>query len=110
RGHIDGSEAAANWSRHYFGQHKLLMNPLHQNFKNVEAVKALLQLQGSDTAAYVHSIIAFSRVATLSSGTPANVTYVDKVAAYLKQFTTPVLTDEQLNRFSAVLSQASAEQ
>lgn len=107
RGRIGGSETAANWSRHYFGATKPLMNPLHQNFKNVEAVKHLLQLQGTDTAQAVHSVIAFNRVAQFASSMPANVMFVDAAADYIKQFSEVVLTDEQVNRFAAVLKQAS---
>lgn len=107
RGRIGGSETAANWSRHYFGATKQLMNPLHQNFKNVEAVKHLLQLQGTDTAQAVHSVIAFNRVAQFASSMPANVMFVDAAADYIKQFSEVVLTDEQVNRFAAVLKQAS---
>ena len=107
RGRIGGSETAANWNRHYFGSTKALMNPLHQNFKNVEAVKHLLQLQGTETGQLVHSVIAFNRVAQFASSMPANVLYVDAVAAYLKQFSEPVLTEEQLNRFAAMLKQIS---
>ena len=107
RGRISGSETAANWSRHYFGSTKPLMNPLHQNFKNVEAVKHLLQLQGTASAQTVHSVIAFNRVAQFASSMPANVMFVDATAAYIKQFTEAVLTEEQVNRFAAVLKQAS---
>lgn len=109
RGRISGSEAQANWTRQYFGKSKHLMNPLHQNFKNVEAVKQLLQLKGSEATPILHSVAAFSRVAQFETAMPANVTYVDAVAAYLKQFTEPCLKDEQLQRFSALLSQASTE-
>lgn len=107
RGRIGGSETAANWNRHYFGATKQLMNPLHQNFKNVEAVKHLLQLQGTDTAQAVHSVIAFNRVAQFASSMPANVMFVDAAADYIKQFTDVVLTEEQVSRFAAVLKQAS---
>ena len=107
RGRIGGSETAANWSRHYFGATKQLMNPLHQNFKNVEAVKHLLQLQGTDTVQAVHSVIAFNRVAQFASSMPANVMFVDATAAYIRQFTDVVLTEEQVSRFAAVLKQAS---
>lgn len=107
RGRISGTETGANWSRHYFGNTRQLMNPLHQNYKNVAAVKHLLQLQSTDTAQAVHSVIAFNRVAQFVSSMPANVLYVDAVATYLKQFNEPVLSEEQLSRFAAVLKQAS---
>ena len=109
RGRISGSETLANWTRQYFGKNKQLMNPLHQNFKNVEAVKQLLQLQGAEALRMLHSVAAFSRVAQFDSAMPANVTYVDAAAAYLKQFTEPCLTEEQQQRFAALLRQASTE-
>ncbi|MDP5150621.1 nuclease-related domain-containing protein [Rheinheimera baltica] len=109
RGRIFGSETQANWTRQYFGNKKQFMNPLHQNFKNIEAVKHLLHIQNSDTAQHVHSVVAFSRLSQFETEMPAQVTYVDVVSMYLKKFTEPCFTDEQLNRFGAVLKQASAE-
>lgn len=107
RGNIYGKVAEANWMRQYFGSKKQFMNPLHQNFKNVEAIKHHLQLQGTELAQHVHSVIAFSRVAQFKTEMPANVTYVDTAPAYLKKFDEPCFDDEQLNRFSALLHQAS---
>ncbi|MGI5308102.1 nuclease-related domain-containing protein [Rheinheimera sp. WS51] len=109
RGRISGSEAQANWIRQYFGRTKQLMNPLHQNYKNLEAVKHLLQLSGSDATQIVHSVAAFSRLAKFEADIPENVTYIDKVPAYIKQFKEPCLTDEQQNRYLARLKQAKSE-
>lgn len=107
RGRIWGSETQANWVRQYFGRKSQLMNPLHQNFKNTEAVRNLLQLSAYDATEQLHSVVAFNRVASFESATPVNVCYVDGVAAFIKSFTQPCLTDEQLQRFAAVLKQAS---
>jgi hypothetical protein len=109
RGHIFGSEEQANWMRQYFGNKKQFMNPLHENFKHVAAVKNLLQLQGTDVMQHVHSIIAFSRVAQFKTELPANITYIDAISAYLKQFDDPCFNDEQLSRFAALFSQASTD-
>ena len=99
--------AQANWQRQYFGSKKQFMNPLHQNFKNMEAIKHHLQLQGTDLAQHVHSVVAFSRVAHFKTEMPANVTYVDTTSVYLKKFEEPCFDDDQLNRFAALLHQAS---
>ena len=107
RGRIWGSETQANWVRQYFGRKSQLMNPLHQNFKNTEAVRNLLQLSAYDATEQLHSVVAFNRVASFASAMPVNVCYVDGVAAFIKSFTQPCLTDEQLQRFAAVLKQAS---
>jgi hypothetical protein len=109
RGHIFGSEEQANWMRQYFGNKKQFMNPLHENFKHVAAVKNLLQLQDTDVMQHVHSIIAFSRVAQFKTKLPANITYIDAISAYLKQFDDPCFNDEQLSRFAALFSQASTD-
>ncbi|WP_372627453.1 nuclease-related domain-containing protein [Arsukibacterium sp.] len=107
RGNIYGEVAQANWQRQYFGSKKQFMNPLHQNFKNMEAIKHHLQLQGTDLAQHVHSVVAFSRVAHFKTEMPANVTYVDTTSVYLKKFEEPCFDDDQLNRFAALLRQAS---
>jgi len=107
RGSIFGDVAEANWLRQYFGTKKQFMNPLHQNFKHVEAIKHHLELQGTPLAQHVHSVIAFSRLAQFKTEMPANVTYLDTAPAYLKKFEEPCFDDEQLNRFAALLHQAS---
>jgi hypothetical protein len=107
RGRIYGEAAQANWLKQYFGTKKQFMNPLHQNFKNIEAIKHHLQLQGTDLARHVHSVVAFSRVAHFKTDMPANVTYVDTTSVYLKKFEEPCFDDDQLNRFAALLRQAS---
>lgn len=109
RGNIYGSLSEANWTRQYFGNTKQFMNPLHQNFKNVEAVKHALQLPGTDAAQHVHSVVAFSRVAQFKTEMPANVTYVDTTSAYLKKFDDPCFDDDQLNRFAALFRQVSTD-
>ncbi|QBL10450.1 NERD domain-containing protein [Rheinheimera sp. D18] len=109
RGHISGTETQANWTRTYLGSTKHLMNPLHQNFKNVAAVKHFLHLKEVDGTKLVHSIAAFSRVAKFETAISANITYVDTVSNYIKQFSEPCLTNEQQNRFAALLSQASTD-
>ena len=103
RGRIDGSESQANWTREYLGNSKQFMNPLHQNFKNMQALKQLLGLPGFDQ---MHSVIAFARVGQFASALPANITYVDTTSNYIKQSTERVINDEQLARFAAVIQQA----
>lgn len=109
RGRISGEAGQANWTRHYLGRTKHLMNPLHQNFKSVEAVKLLLQLQGVEEAKTVHSVAAFSRIAKFESDISINITFLDTVPIFIKQFVEPCLTQEQLSRFAAQLKQASAD-
>jgi len=103
RGRITGSESLANWTRDYLGTSKQFMNPLHQNFKNMQALKQLLELPGFEL---MHSVIAFARVGQFASELPANITYIDTTSNYIKQCTERVINDEQLARFAAVIQQA----
>ena len=102
RGRINGSESLANWTRDYLGNSKQFMNPLHQNFKNMQALKQLLELPGFET---MHSVIAFARLGQFASELPANITYIDTTTNYIKQCTERCINDEQLARFSAVIQQ-----
>jgi hypothetical protein len=106
RGMINGSESQANWTRDYLGTRKQFMNPLHQNFKNLQALKQLLQLPGFEL---LHSVIAFARVGQFASDMPANITYIDTTSDYVKQCTEPCISDEQLARFAAIIQQVCAD-
>ena len=109
RGSISGTETQANWTRSYLGRKKHLMNPLHQNYKNVAAVKHLMQLQDTAESKIVHSVAVFSRTAKFETAIAVNIAYIDTVSLYVKQFTEACLTDEQQERFAALLTQASTE-
>lgn len=102
RGRISGSESQANWTRDYLGNSKQFMNPLHQNFKNMQALQQLLELPGFEL---MHSVIAFARVGQFASELPANITYIDTTSNYIKQCTERCIKDEQLARFAAVIQQ-----
>lgn len=102
RGRISGSESQANWTRDYLGNSKQFMNPLHQNFKNMQALQQLLELPGFEL---MHSVIAFARVGQFASELPANITYIDTTSNYINQCTERCINDEQLARFAAVIQQ-----
>lgn len=104
RGRINGSESQANWTRDYLGNSKQFMNPLHQNFKNMQALKQLLELPDFET---MHSVIAFARLGQFASELPANITYIDTTTTYIKQCTERCINDEQLARFAAVIQEFS---
>jgi hypothetical protein len=102
RGRISGSESQANWMRDYLGNSKQFMNPLHQNFKNLQALKQLLELTDFEL---LHSVIAFARVGQFASEMPANITYIDTTSGYIKQCSDRCISDEQLARFTALIRQ-----
>ena len=110
RGSISGSVSIANWVRQYLGSRKQFMNPLHQNFKNTEAVKHLLQLRGTEVMEHMHSVIAFTRLAHFDTAIAENVTFLDDVAGYINRFNEPVISETQYERFAALLQQAESGQ
>ena len=108
RGQITGSEMQANWTRLYLGNKKQFMNPLHQNFKNTEAVRHYLQIKPAGME-QLFSVVAFSRLVKFGNEMPAHLCYIDKVSDYVRQFNEPCFVAEQLTRFKALLHKASKE-
>ena len=108
RGNIRGSVSMANWERKYLGSRKQFMNPLHQNFKNTEAVKHLLQLRGTEVMEHMHSVIAFTRLARFDAAIAENVTFIDDVATYISRFNEAVISETEFARFAAQLRQAES--
>ena len=106
RGQISGAETQANWTRLYLGNKKQFMNPLHQNFKNTEAVRHFLQIKPAGME-QLFSVVAFSRLVKFGTQMPAHLCYLDKVSDYIRQFNEPCFDAEQLTRFQALLLQAS---
>lgn len=107
RGWIFGGEKQPQWTVQRFRSKHQFMNPLHQNYKHTQAVKQLLGLSGKDGDS-VYSIVAFSLRAEFKFQIPANVKYTDLVGDYIKRFTQPCFSDEQLRQFSARLNMAKA--
>ena len=104
RGWIFGGEKQPQWTLQRFRSKHQFMNPLHQNFKNMQALKQLLELPGFEL---MHSVIAFARVGQFASELPANITYIDTTTTYIKQCTERCINDEQLARFAAVIQEFS---
>ncbi|WP_215396761.1 nuclease-related domain-containing protein [Rheinheimera oceanensis] len=107
RGWIFGGEKQPQWTVQRFRSKHQFMNPLHQNYKHTQAVKQQLGLSGKDGDS-VYSIVAFSLHAEFKFQIPANVKYTDLVGDYIKRFTQPCFSDEQLRQFSARLNMAKA--
>lgn len=92
KGWIFGTERDPQWTQSIFGNSYKFQNPLRQNYKHVKTLEAVLPIP----AAAIHSIVAFSGQCTLKSPVPANVTQGMGYIRYIKSFTQPMLSDEQV--------------
>ena len=80
------------WTQRIGRRSYRLQNPLRQNVKHVQALKALLDLP--DTA--IHSVVVFTRTGRFKTERPANVLLRGSYLTYIKSFCTPALTDRQI--------------
>lgn len=99
KGWIFGSEKDKQWTQKFRGGKSFkFQNPLRQNYRHVKAISEALAADEQ----HVHSIILFISDDRLQLKTPMpeNVTRSPFVATrYIKRFTEPVFSDEELSRF-----------
>ena len=108
QGWIFGSEHQPQWTVQHVKRKHSFQNPLQQNNKHTAAVKFTLGI-GMQDGKLVHSIVAFSDRAEFKTPLPAQVCFIQQVAAYHKQFSQPCFSYEQLRQFAARLNMAAAK-
>lgn len=99
KGWIFCSPKRKTWTQTLNGKKYQFQNPLFQNYKHLHAIKDVLQVDMSK----LRSLILFSAVAKLKGDVPDNVTYMGYCNDYIKQFDQPILTDEEVNRYIAII-------
>ncbi|WP_255873571.1 nuclease-related domain-containing protein [Microbulbifer elongatus] len=67
-------------------------DPLRQNYKHVKALETLLDV----IPGAIHSVVVFAGNSTFKTPMPANVTKEGGYIRYIKSFTTPVLTEDEV--------------
>ncbi|QIL91157.1 nuclease [Microbulbifer sp. SH-1] len=92
QGWIFGGENQAQWTQRIYKKSFKFQNPLRQNYKHVKALEALLDVS-TDT---IHSVVVFVGNSTFKTPMPANVTKEGGYIRYVKSFTTPVLTENEV--------------
>lgn len=92
KGWIFGGEHQAVWTQQIFKKSSKFQNPLRQNFKHVKVLEALLALPPSA----IHSVVVFVSEAEFKTPMPKNVTRQGGLVTYIKAFTSPILTKEQV--------------
>lgn len=92
KGWIFGRPNQKTWTQKIYKHSSKFQNPLHQNYKHVKTLEALLGLNEQQ----VHSVVVFIGDSTFKTEMPENVTYGGGYARYIKSKNTPVLTESQV--------------
>ncbi|MGP4845610.1 NERD domain-containing protein [Marinobacter sp. 1Y8] len=92
KGWIFGSTHLRQWTQKIFKHSQKFQNPLHQNYKHVKTLQALLGL--SD--AQIHSVVVFVGDATFKTEMPANVTRGGGYLRFIKSHQDAVLNAEEV--------------
>ncbi|WP_223807938.1 nuclease-related domain-containing protein [Marinobacter sp. R17] len=92
KGWIFGSAKQRYWTQKIYKHSQKFQNPLHQNYKHVKTIQALLGLGD----AQVHSVVVFVGDATFKTKMPANVTRGGGYLRFIKSYPDWILTAEQV--------------
>ena len=80
KGWIFGGERQKTWTQKIFKYTKKFQNPLHQNYKHVETLKSLLELNDQQ----IFSIVVFVGSSTFKTEMPENVVNGSGLIKYIK--------------------------
>ena len=92
KGWIFGNPNQRTWTQKIYKHSSKFQNPLHQNYKHVKILQALLGLSDQQ----VHSLVVFVGDSTFKTEMPDNVTYGGGYVRYIKSKKQSVLTKEQV--------------
>lgn len=92
KGWIFGSASQPFWTQKIFRSSYKFQNPLHQNYKHVKTLQALLGLGDRQ----MHSVVVFVGDSTFKTPMPENVTQGLGYIRYIKSKTEPVMSPEQV--------------
>jgi hypothetical protein len=87
-GWIFGSENQRTWTQKLFKKSHKFQNPLHQNYKHVKTLQALLNLKANQ----LHSVVVFVGDSTFKTAMPDNVTQARGCIRYIKSVKEVVLS------------------
>jgi len=102
KGWIFGGENQAEWTQRIFRKSSKFQNPLRQNYKHVKALGTLLAVPRMA----IHSAVVFVGESEFKTPMPRNVTHKGGLVTYIKSFTLPILTKEQVERIVEKIEQA----
>jgi hypothetical protein len=98
KGWIFGSSNQKTWTQKIYKRTNKFQNPLHQNYKHVKTLEALLDIP----ATAIHSLVVFVGDSTFKTDMPDNVTYAGGYIRYIKSKREEILSMADVN---AVIAQ-----
>mgnify|MGYP000447420095 CR=1 FL=1 len=105
KGWIFGSANQKRWTQQIYRHKSSFQNPLHQNYKHTQTLRALLDLDSS----VVHSIVVFVGGVQFKTPMPANVIGRHELSSYIDGIQETVFTPSELLMLSEQLSQGKLE-
>ena len=103
-GCITGGESNEIWTQNIYGNKYRLRNPLWQNQGHIRTLRRLLDENGKIP---FYSIVAFSRQARLRVDSSLPVMYWQQVVPYIRQYSTPVMSESTMNGIYRTLLEAN---
>ena len=94
KGWIFGSENQKTWTQKIYKHTNKFQNPLHQNYKHVQTLKAALELDDDQ----IHSVIVFVGDSSFKTEMPANVAKGHGYIRYIKSKQDHVLSENQVEQ------------
>jgi len=92
KGWIFGSARQKTWTQKIYRHSTKFQNPLHQNYRHVQTLKAILGLSEEQ----VFSVVVFAGDSTFKTNMPENVTKTRGYIQYIQSKQDIVLADEQI--------------
>ena len=99
KGWIFGGEKQKSWTQKIYRHTQKFQNPLHQNYKHVKALQALLGLKPGQ----LHSVVVFIGESRFKTVMPENVTHGLGYIRYIKSRREVILSDEEVREVIACI-------
>jgi len=93
KGWIFGDDRSREWTQVIWGRKYRFQNPLHQNYKHLRAVQALLDFMPAEQ---VFGMVVFTGDAEFKTNQPKNVYSLSLLLAYLRSFDQELLTENRM--------------
>jgi len=92
KGWIFGGSRQKSWTQKIYRHTTKFQNPLHQNYKHLKTLQALLALHDDQ----IHSVVVFIGDSQFKTDMPPNVTHGHGYINYIKSMRDPVLNQDQV--------------
>lgn len=103
-GWIYGGDSSEFWTKNVYGNKYEFRNPLKQNYSHVKALQTLFGITHDNL---YFSIVVFLDKATLKCKKSENVVYLSELTNLILSKNNPKLSDESVNKLSAILTENS---